>query len=124
VVTKILQKKKRKFYLKQVKRISIIVFLFLSVSCANKNEVEPERLAKAYVDLLVVEDFYKDTDSLNIKREQVFQKYSLTEELYDSAYKQISFDVDRWEIFFNLANVYLDTLKAKEKSFGNVRAKL
>ena len=90
--------------------------MFICLSCENKSHIEPEKLAQIYVDLLVVEDFYSNTDSLVIKRDEVFEKYMVTEMIYDSTFKDFSHDQEKWEEFFDLANSYLDSLKAKEKA--------
>ncbi len=99
--------------MKPVRKISFLVILFITtlLSCSNDNEIELEKLSKVYVDLLVVEDFYKDTDSLELKRDEVFSKYSLTEAIYDSSFKKFEYDSEKWEMFFDLSNAYLDSLK-------------
>lgn len=103
--------------MKQVKKTSLLVFClsFLILACSQKKKVEIETLAKVYVDLLVAEDYYKDTDSLDRKRDEVFKKYSVTEDIYDSTYKQFSYNKEEWDKFFDLANAYLDTLKSHLK---------
>lgn len=104
--------------MKPVRKIKILVlFLFLFIfACSSKNEIEVEKLAKIYVDLLIVEETFNDNDSLNLKREEVFSKYSITEEIYDSSFKMFEYDDEKWDKFFNLSNEYLDTLKANVKS--------
>ena len=108
---------KRKFYSKLVRETNIILFFLLLsfFACTDKNEVKVETLAQVYVDLLVIEDYYSNTDSLQIKRQEVFTKYSTSEEIYDSTFKMFSHDSDKWENFFELANTYLDTLKSDLK---------
>jgi len=108
---------KRKFYLKLVKKTNIaLLFLLLCIfACTDKNEIEVETLAHVYVDLLIVEDFYNKTDSIQIKRDEVFAEYSISEEIYDSTFKIFSYDQDKWDTFFKLANTYLDTLKSDLK---------
>lgn len=85
------------------------------LACSDKKEIEVETLAQVYVDLLVVEDFYDNTDSLQIKRNEVFVNYSTSEEIYDSTFKMFSYDKEKWDTFFKLANSYLDTLKSDLK---------
>ena len=104
--------------MKQVKkiRLTICVLLFFVFSCENKQEIAVEELAKIYVDLLVAEDFYSNTDSLIIKRNSVFEKYGITEQLYDSTFENFEDDREKWESFFKLTNEYLDTLKSNLKS--------
>lgn len=93
-------------------RIILSLIIFISLSCRNNQDIEVEKLAKVYVDLQVISDTYHDTDSLTLKRQEIFNKYSISEEIYDSTFKNFSYDKDKWEEFFNLANTYLDTLKA------------
>lgn len=102
--------------MKPAKRISLVFLLLISfIGCEDKSEIELETLAKVYVDVLVVEDFYNNTDSLEIKRAKVFEKYTLTEAIYDSTFKKFSYDKEKWDTFFKLANTYLDTLKSDLK---------
>jgi hypothetical protein len=109
--------------LKQVKKISLLaLFFLLSIfSCTDEKEVEVETLTRIYVDLLVVEDFYLDSDSLEIKRTEVFNKYSVSEAEYDSAFKMFSSDKKKWENFFDLSNTYLDTLKSDLKKSAKLK---
>ncbi len=99
--------------MKPVRKIRIItlISLLLYFGCSNDENVELEKLSKVYVDLLIVEDFYKDTDSLELKRDEVFIKYSINEAIYDSSFKKFEYDSEKWETFFDLSNAYLDSLK-------------
>ena len=110
--------------MKQVRKTSLIVILiFLLFSCVNDNEVETETLAKVYVDLLLVEDIYFGTDSLNLKRNVIFENYGISEESYDSTFKIFEHNSEEWDKFFSLANAYLDTLKANQKKTEQKLAK-
>lgn len=103
--------------MKQARSINLLFLLTLIfLSCSDSAEVDKSTLAKAYVDLLVVEDFYIDSDSLEIKKEEIFNKYSLTKETYDSSFAKFSFNREEWDEFFNLANEYLDSLKSRQPS--------
>jgi hypothetical protein len=103
--------------LKLVRRIDFlsILLLFLLISCERNNLIEREKMTYIYVDLLVVEDYYSNSDSLSIKRNEVFEKYNVTEEIYDSTFKQFQHNQEEWESFFDAAKFYLDSLKALEK---------
>lgn len=102
--------------MKPVKSISFLIIVVLTVvACENKKEIEADLLARIFVDLSVVEDFYADSDSLNIKRSEVFKKYSVTESQYDSAYKTLSYNKEEWEKFFKSGDYYLDSLKNELK---------
>ena len=116
-VIRISLKKKRRYYLKLVKRINYlsIFLLFFTLSCENNSHIEQEKLAYIYVDLLVVEDYYSNSHSLAIKRNQVFEKHMTTEQDYDSTFKQFAHSREEWENFFAVAKVYLDSLKSLEK---------
>jgi hypothetical protein len=99
--------------LKRVRKIRIILLfgLLIFLGCSDDENVDLEKLSKVYVDLLIVEDFYKDTDSLELKRDEVFNKYLINEAKYDSSFKKFEHDSEKWEEFFNLSNAYLDSLK-------------
>ncbi len=94
--------------------ISILISFSLSY-CSDDKEVELDRLAKTYVDLLVVEDFYEGSDSLEIKKAEVYKKYNLDTATYNASFKRINYDQEKWNEFFKLANTYLDSLKAKNR---------
>ncbi len=94
------------------KIISLFAILFFSLQCSNSKEIEIEELAKVYVDLLVVEDYYNDTDSIEVKKSEVFLKYSIDTGSYYNSFRSIKADSEEWEKFYNFANTYLDTLKA------------
>lgn len=102
--------------MKLVKRINIILFILLLTSCSDQKKIDTELIAKAYVDILVVEDFYTGTDSIAIKKSEIFEKYSITENEYLSSFEQFGSDREEWDLFFDLANSYLDTLKAEVKT--------
>jgi hypothetical protein len=102
--------------LKQVKKISLIFLLIILVfSCQSDKNIEKEKLAKVYVDLLLADELYKDTDSLERKKTEVFEKYSVVKEDYDSSFVNLKYDSEEWDKFFDLATAYLDTLKAHQK---------
>ena len=90
--------------------------MFSCLSCDDNSHIEPEKLAHIYVDLLVVEDYYSNSDSLTVKRNEFFEKYKVKEENYDSTFKYFKYNQKEWDYFFELANSYLDSLKAREKS--------
>ena len=98
---------------------SFLIALFLvssfTISCSNNPKIELKTLAKTYVDLLVVEDFYVDSDSLEIKKAEVFRNNGIDTSSYFSSFKSIKTDNEKWDEFFNLANTYLDSLKAELK---------
>ncbi len=103
--------------MKLVRKISFVILLFIALSCKQSSEVELETLANTYIDLLIVEDYYADNDSLEIKRQEVFEKYSVTEENFDSTFVSFKYDKEKWEKFFELAADRLDTLKLNIKRF-------
>ncbi len=108
--------------MKQARKTSLVLFLLLcTIGCNDKKEVEIETLAQVYVDLLVAEDFYKNTDSLEIKRTEIFEKYTVSEVEYDSTFKIFGYDKEKWEKFFELAVSYLDTLKSEQKKSAKLK---
>jgi len=102
--------------LKQVRKTSLFILILIISACSNNPELEDEELAKLYVELMVVDDMYRDSDSLKLKRIETFQKYSTTKEFYDSTFIQFTHERERWENFFNLTSIYLDSLKAELKA--------
>lgn len=93
----------------------LVVILISFQFCSNQKNVDLETLSKVYVDLLVVEDFYSGTDSVKIKKEEVFKKYEIDSTSYFNSYKSLKYNDAKWNEFFNLSQAYLDTLKSKQK---------
>ena len=102
--------------MKQVKKISVSFFIILFLfSCQSDTNIEKEKLAKVYVDLLLADELYAETDSLERKKTEIFEKYSIIKKDYDSSFVNMKYDSEEWNIFFDLATAYLDTLKAHQK---------
>ena len=106
---------KNRLLFKRLYLLLFLVSLFFITNCKENNLIEKETLAKAYVDILVVEEYYQNIDSLKIEKEKVFQKYSIDQENYKLEIKSFSSNQESWDEFFKLANTYLDTLKANIK---------
>ena len=71
-------------------------------------------MAHVFVDILIAEQMYQhDLDSLNLVVQSVYEKYSITKEIYDNQINGFSSDAEQWEEFFDLAQSYLDSLKIK-----------
>ena len=102
--------------MKQV-RITSLAFLclLLIISCTSETPIEKETLAKVYVDLLLADELYVDTDSLERKKKEILEKYSIDREDYDSSFANFEYNSEEWNKFFDLATTYLDTLKAHQK---------
>lgn len=102
--------------MKQVKTNSFAFVCFLLLfSCQNDTSIEKDKLAKVYVDLLLADELYVGSDSLKRKKTEIFEKYSIDKEDYDSSFANLEYDSEKWNEFFNLATAYLDTLKAHQK---------
>ncbi|NOX65897.1 MAG: hypothetical protein GXO85_08875 [Chlorobi bacterium] len=98
-----------------------IVWIFLIVSsfffsgCSSEDEVDKDKIAHLYVDILVTQETYKyNIDSLKIAVDSLYKDYHLTEQQYKSSLEKFKYDEQTWSDFFKLAEVYLDTLKAQE----------
>ena len=101
--------------MKQVRKISLVFATLMIISCGQNDNVDLENLAKTYTEILVVEDFYSNSDSLEIKRQEIFDKYSISEVDYDSKFAQFEYDREKWEEFFRLAKEHIDSLKSEIK---------
>lgn len=97
----------------------VIIFMIVSLSffrCSEDKDVNLDKLAKVYVDLLVVEDYYEGTDSLEIKKAEIYEKYDLDTATFNKSFRKINYDQEKWNEFFKITNTYLDSLKAKNKN--------
>ncbi len=94
----------------------IIFLVFILFAACSDNKIEIEKLAKVYVDLSVAEDYYSDSDSLEIKKKEIFRKYSISESNYKESFIKFGSNKEKWDEFYKLADTYLDTLKSNLKN--------
>ena len=89
----------------------LLPILILFSYCGNaEQEVEEEKLAMIYVDLLLVNERYGNlTDSLNYHQQKVFTKHQVDETAYISTLESYRVDEEKWDSFFVKANAYLDS---------------
>ncbi len=106
----------KKLYTKYLVFFSFSITAFFFVGCSSNNTIDKEKLAKIYVDKLILEEQYHNTDSLELKIDEVFKKYSVTKDNYTEAIKSLEYDKEKWEDFFKFSKDYLDTLKADLKN--------
>jgi hypothetical protein len=106
---------KRRFYLKPVRKNSIlIIFLSLIViySGCSKEKIMEETLVNVYVENVISEETYSaNSDSLLAHRQMIFSKYKITEEAFRNEIERYSDDKTKWESFFKKANERLVDLK-------------
>jgi len=88
-------------------------FLFIYFfACSENNQPERDDIIKIYVDLLIIQEKYSNMpDSINLHYERIFEKYDTKEEIYKSAFKNFSDDPDKWKLFFDDAEKYLESIK-------------
>ncbi|MBK7106151.1 MAG: hypothetical protein IPH62_12790 [Ignavibacteriae bacterium] len=102
------------FYHK-ITAIFLVAFSFSLLNCSQHKSTDLETLSKIYIDLLVVEDFYVGTDSVEIKKKEIFKKYEIDSSTYFNSYRNLKYDDEKWNEFFNLSQTYLDSLKSKQQ---------
>lgn len=91
---------------------SVIILTLLFIGCGNKTELPKEKTARVFVDLLVLkEKFYFEKDSLLTHQNKTFEKYSTTRQQYESALAGYENDEEQWNLFFDYAEKYLDSLR-------------
>ncbi len=87
----------------------MVVCLF--PGCDDK-KVLPENIAsQVYVNIIILQETYSNSDTLNYYKEQLFQKYQVSKDDYNHTLESFSNDAEKWESFFNKAEAYLDSLK-------------
>jgi sugar diacid utilization regulator len=108
--------KEIRFLEKSKSKYSGLVFIlfisFLLFNCSSDNRIDEKILAKIYVEKLIVEEQYPNKDSLKIKTDEIFKKYSISRNSYVNAVKSLDYDKEKWEEFFKYSKEYIDTLKA------------
>ena len=104
--------------MKRARRIKLLLFLLpiCLAACSDSREIEQDKLVKIYVDILIAEETYFDnTDSLQIKYDEIFDGYNVSEEDYRKQIEIMALDKEEWDRFFNKAYVYIDTLKSRHQ---------
>jgi len=93
----------------------ILSLLVLLISCDSQSQPPQKEVAQLYVDILVVEETYKkDVEKMNVAVDSLYSKYGISENKYKSTLANYKFNEETWNKFFDLAEEYLDTLKAVE----------
>lgn len=100
--------------MKLLKKISFVLLLFILSACDGTKEIDKKELAEVYVDLQLTQELYSyDPDSLMVKQDSVLEYYSLSRAEFNNAIEEIPMASAEWDTFFNHAQVYLDTLRAR-----------
>lgn len=92
--------------------VLFFIMLILVSACGNGGgKPSQEKVAKVYVDLLIVKERYGSlTDSLDIHTANVFTKHGISEEEYLKTLASYKADEEKWDSLFSKANGYLDSL--------------
>lgn len=103
--------------MKQVKKNKFILIIALILSaliwgCEEEPQVERSKLVKVFVEITVAQNKYSNyPDSLQIAKQQIFDKYEITPELYKTSIENAEIRAEYWDAFFKEAKEYLDSLK-------------
>ncbi len=110
---------KKEFYSKLAKRNKYLfalplLLLFFIISGCKSSKIDDKTAVKIYVENLIVEEKYSsNTDSLRLQKQMVFKKYNLSRNDFDDFMKSMKDDPEKWKIFFEQADSYLNELKEK-----------
>ncbi len=94
--------------------ISAAFILILLFSCSNERRSNDKVLAKMYVDLMIAEESaVSGADSLRKSLDRIYDSYSMTKDEYAEGISELKEDYERWSLFFEYAQAYLDSLKSR-----------
>ncbi len=97
-----------------MKNLLFALIIFLTFSCQSKTQKDISEISQIYVDILVVEETYRGVpDSLVVNKNKIFENYGTTEENYNESLRSMEETSEEWNLFFNNALTYLDSLKKK-----------
>lgn len=105
---------KRRFYLKQVRKNSLLLLIpfILIFSAACRKEIDRDTLVRIYVENVIIEEGHSNNLELMKKKKiELYKKYNTTEEKYANQLKEIGKNRDEWKEFFKKANEILDEYK-------------
>jgi hypothetical protein len=90
----------------------ILVIPVFILSCDKEPPVPQEDFIKAYVDLLIIQDTTTVNNfSIDSVKSVVFTRHNISSEQYDEMLRFYNAQPERWEIFFDSATAYVETLK-------------
>ncbi len=108
---------KREFYLKPAKNINRFIVSSLIIaalfSACQKSKLDVDTLVRIYVENVIIEEtFASNQDSIKIKKEELFERYKISRNEYETELNAIGADQKKWEEFFKKANALLEDLKS------------
>ncbi|MFZ6033244.1 MAG: hypothetical protein ACOYVE_08045 [Melioribacter sp.] len=97
-------------------KIILLAFFFLPAlffGCKQKTQIEDRIASELYVHILIINEKYgAESDSSKVYKKELFKKYNIDEKQFDDYLKSLEEDKEKWELFFNLSEEYLNRLKA------------
>jgi len=100
-----------------MKKLIFLIIVIMIAGCGSPKKKDFETASKIYVDNMMVDEKYAgNIDTIKYYRSLVFKKYNMKEEEFKKFLDELSLDRAKWDNFFNMAESYLDTLKAREKA--------
>lgn len=85
-------------------------------ACDKEPKIERSKLVRIFVDITVAQNKYANfPDSLQTAKKEIFEKYNVTPELYESTIRKTEIKAEYWDNFFIEAKAYLDSLKMASK---------
>ena len=101
---------------KYITTLIIVTILITSlISCTEKEKIPQEKFIKIYVDILIAQDTSSVLNpSLDSMKALVFERYDITDSLYEENIGFYNESPERWNAFFDSALVYIEYLKSKE----------
>jgi hypothetical protein len=96
------------------KTFSLILLVLCFLSCKNEPLIPEEKFIKVYVDILFIQDTTSIDKSLDSLKQIVFNKYDITDEMYENNVKYYNENPEKWEAFFDKATAYVEKLKSEQ----------
>ena len=94
----------------------IVLFLILIFSACSSESETRERVKKVFVEELILREKYKDNrKEYDAQLENLYKKYSFSEQEYRQEIYTMSQDYFIWERFFDDAATYMTELREKEQ---------
>jgi hypothetical protein len=105
-----------KFLIRKNIPVFFLLFLPVFISCSDGRSIEEDTLVKIYAEIVIADSKLPAVANILEEREKIFQKYSVTEEEYESSLQYYTEDVRRWESFFDKAIKYVEALQEKSRN--------
>lgn len=95
-----------------MKRLLLLSLVFLFIACDKEPPISEEKFVEIYSSILIMRDTSNLTN--NQIKDSVLTRFSVSSEEYDSMVNFYNAEPERWNLFFEKAEAFIDSLKTSK----------